>query len=134
MITEIHTEEAFQKEIATREGLSLIDFWATWCAPCREEMPMLNTYAQKWGPHGVSVVGIALDQAVEVKNFVQMFSITYPVLLGGNQAAMDLMRANGNPVGALPFTLVLDRQGRPVARITGRLTEEQLDAVVLPRR
>ncbi|MBE5529614.1 TlpA family protein disulfide reductase [Laribacter hongkongensis] len=117
-----------------RGRVVVVNFWATWCAPCREEMPMLNTYAQKWGPHGVSVVGIALDQAVEVKNFVQMFSITYPVLLGGNQAAMDLMRANGNPVGALPFTLVLDRQGRPVARITGRLTEEQLDAVVLPRR
>ena len=117
---------------AWRGRVVVVNFWATWCAPCREEMPMLNTFSQKWGPHGVTVVGVAIDDKVSVRNFVNQFGITYPVLIG-DQSAMNLLRAAGNKVGALPFTAVLDRSGRQVASLTGRLNEAQLEAAVRPR-
>ncbi len=109
----------------------VVNFWASWCAPCREEMPMLNLLSQKWGPHGVEVVGVAIENKVSVKNFVQQFAITYPVLVG-DSGALDLMRAAGNKAGALPFTVVLDKTGRQVARLTGKLTEQQVMDAVRP--
>lgn len=115
----------------------VVNFWATWCAPCREEMPMLNLMSQKWGPRGVEVVGVAIENRavnenkISVNNFVQQFSITYPILMGDTYT-LDLMRRAGNKAGALPFTVVLDKNGRQVARLTGRLTEQQLMDAVRP--
>lgn len=115
-----------------RGKVVVVNFWATWCAPCREEMPMLNTFSQRFGPHGVAVVGIALDQKIPVKNFAQQFSITYPLLVADN-SALELMRTIGNKIGALPFTVVLDRDGNITARLTGKITEQNLLDAVKPR-
>ena len=122
---------------ANRKGLTgawrgkvvVLNFWATWCAPCREEMPMLNQYADRYGAAPLAVVGAAIDDKVAVRNFVQQFNIRYPVLLG-DSSALNVMRAAGNQVGVLPFTLVLDKRGEIVARLTGKLSEAQLDAAV----
>lgn len=114
---------------AWRGKVVVLNFWATWCAPCREEMPMLNQYADRYGAAPLAVVGVAIDDKVAVRNFVQQFNIRYPVLLG-DSSALNVMRAAGNQVGGLPFTLVLDKRGEIVARLTGKLSEAQLDAAV----
>ncbi len=114
---------------AWRGKVVVLNFWATWCAPCREEMPMLNQYADRYGAAPLAVVGVAIDDKVAVRNFVQQFNIRYPVLLG-DSSALNVMRAAGNQVGVLPFTLVLDKRGEIVARLTGKLSEAQLDAAV----
>ena len=90
---------------------------------------MLNTLSQRFGPRGVAIVGVAIDQRIPVNNFARQFSITYPLLVA-DSAGMDWMRALGNRVGGLPFTVIFDRSGKPVARLTGRLNEEQIVAAI----
>lgn len=100
-----------------RGKVVVLNFWATWCNPCREEMPMLNRYADRYGG-AVAVVGVALDNPVAVRNFVREFGIRYPILLGDAETS-QWMRAAGNTQGGLPFTVVLDPAGQPVARAAG---------------
>ena len=92
-------------------------------------MPLLNQFADRYGAAPLAVVGVAIDDKVAVRNFVQQFNIRYPVLLG-DSSALNVMRAAGNQVGVLPCTLVLDKRGEIVARLTGKLSEAQLDAAV----
>jgi thiol-disulfide isomerase/thioredoxin len=103
----------------------LVNFWATWCAPCREEIPLLNGAAQRPGPRRVQVVGIALDNAANIGEFSKSVKIEYPVLLGGS-LALDLMRALGNKGGALPFSVLVDRHGRLAGRKLGAYTAAEL--------
>ena len=105
------------------------NFWATWCAPCREEIPLLIAAKEKYGPAGVEIVGIAVDNAVKVSEFSRMIGITYPVLLA-ESAGLDLMHEFGNKSGALPYTVFLDRRGRPVHRKLGALKQGELDTIL----
>jgi len=117
---------------ATRGKVTVINFWATWCAPCREEMPMIANVGRQLAGRGVTVIGIALDNKAEVNNFRKMFHIDYPIWLGDSDT-INLMRSLGNPSGGLPFTVVLDRSGKPVARLLGKMTEQTLRQAVEPR-
>ncbi|MCW3481801.1 TlpA family protein disulfide reductase [Neisseriaceae bacterium JH1-16] len=117
---------------ATQGKVTVVNFWATWCAPCREEMPMIAKVGRQLAGRGVAVVGIALDNKVEVNNFRKQFQIDYPIWLGDSDT-VNLMRNLGNPSGGLPFTLVLDRSGKPVARLVGKLSEQTLRQAVEPR-
>lgn len=120
-------------QLSTLRGkVTVINFWATWCGPCREEMPMLNTLRQRLAGKGVEVVGIALDNKVEVNNFVRQLNINYPIWLGNSQTT-TLMRALGNPSGGLPYTLVLDRRGNVAARLLGRVSESTLHSAIAAR-
>jgi len=110
---------------ALRGKVILVNFWATWCAPCRKEMPMLNRLSSEWGRRGIQVVGIALDNKPEVVAFVRQNKIRYPIWLGDDQS-MDLLPALGNAAIGLPFTVLLDRQGRQIASWTGQLSEPLL--------
>jgi peroxiredoxin len=94
-----------------RGKVLVINFWATWCAPCREEMPDFIRAQNDFGPKGLQVVGIAVDNADKVQQFVKELGLNYPALIGG-YAAMDLSKTLGNSLVALPYTLVLDRQGK----------------------
>jgi thiol-disulfide isomerase/thioredoxin len=89
----------------------VVNFWATWCAPCREEMPDLVRAQDEYGAKGVQIVGIAVDNADKVQQFAKEIKLNYPVLIGG-YAAMDLSKDLGNSLVALPFTLILDRRGK----------------------
>lgn len=106
--------------------LVVCNFWATWCPPCREEIPMLIALSKKMGPKGVEVVGIAVDFANKVRDFVKDYSITYPVLLAGPEG-LDLMRAAGNEVGGLPYTAFLDRNGKVVHEKLGALSQAEVE-------
>ena len=109
----------------------MCNFWATWCAPCREEIPLLMAARAKYGPAGVEIVGIAIDNAAKVLDFSTSFNISYPILLA-EADGLDLMRKLGNSAGGLPYTVVADRKGNVVHRKLGALKQADLDAILGP--
>lgn len=109
----------------------LVNFWATWCAPCREEIPLLIEKQAALGARGLQVVGIAVDQVDKVRAYAQEMGINYPLLIGELEA-MELGRAVGNELGGLPYTLVVDRDGRIARTELGILNADKIDAMVEP--
>lgn len=107
----------------------VVNFWATWCAPCREEMPEFVKAQRELGPKGLQFVGIAIDQRDKVAEFVQELNVNYPALIGGFDA-MELSRSLGNRLVALPFTVILDREGHVAHTQLGPLKPGQLRAIV----
>ncbi len=112
-----------------RDQVLVLNFWASWCAPCREEMPDFESLRQQYANKGVEFVGIAIDNKENVSKFIKSMPVTYPILIGEG-AAHSLARQLGNSSGALPFTLVIDRTGKIVLSHLGRLSREQLDATL----
>lgn len=108
----------------------VLNFWATWCAPCREEMPLLNRFYQQHRQQGVRVLGIALDDAAAVREFVTELGIDYPIAVGAGDV-METQRAYGNQRGALPYTAVIGRDGRIRWRHWGVVDEALLQQEVL---
>ena len=88
----------------------LINFWATWCGPCRHEMPMLMDLQRKYGSTGLQVVGIALDDVQSVRSFVRTYGISYPILVGGADV-FATSAAYGNVEGVLPYSVLVDKDG-----------------------
>ena len=105
------------------------NFWATWCAPCREEMPLLVEMREKYAGNGVEIVGIGIDNAAKIRQFADEFRISYPLLVA-DSGGIDLMRKLGNRDGALPFTVVLDRHGAIAYRHLGLLKRGELEAAL----
>lgn len=114
-----------------RGRVLVVNFWATWCAPCREEIPVFIRMQQRHGARGLQFVGIALDHAEAVSSFQREFGINYLILLG-DLKTMELMRETGNRTGVLPYTLVIDREGRIAGSKIGGLDEDRLEAMVAP--
>ena len=116
--------------IAAWGGKSLvINFWATWCAPCRREIPLLKTLAADWAGRDLTVVGIAVDYADKVRQFAAQFKIDYPVLIG-EEDALDAAAKFGMDSPALPFTVFTDRRGEVVALFVGELHRPQADFIL----
>jgi thiol-disulfide isomerase/thioredoxin len=111
-----------------RGKVIVVNFWATWCAPCREEMPEFVRAQTEFGPKGLQFVGIAVDQADKVRQFATEIGLNYPSLIGGF-GAMELSKALGNSVMALPFSVVIDRQGNVVHTQLGILKPQKLDSI-----
>ena len=109
-------------------GVVLFNFWATWCAPCREEMPLLDAATQKYR---FPVVGIGIDSAAKIREFAANYRIRYEMLVAGADA-IQLMKDLGNSAGGLPFSLLLDRRGRVAHRKLGPLAEAELQEIVTP--
>ena len=122
--------EGKARSLAEWEGrVRVVNFWATWCAPCREEIPMLVSLRDHLLASGVEFIGIAIDQAPKVAEFVRTARISYPILMAG-AATFDLVRALGNPSGGLPFTVVLDKKGGVAHRNLGLVTREKIEQQV----
>jgi thiol-disulfide isomerase/thioredoxin len=109
----------------------VINFWATWCAPCRKEIPELISAQQRLGERGLQIVGIAVDQLDKVKPYAAEMRINYPVLVG-ELDAMTLARAAGNEMDGLPYTVVLDRSGNIARTHLGDMSRAELEELVLP--
>ncbi len=116
--------------IASFAGKSLIiNFWATWCAPCRSEIPLLETLQTEWAGRGASVIGIAVDHRDEVLKFADRFKIGYPLLIG-EQDALDAAAAFGFASPVFPFTVFTDRRGEVVALFVGELHKPQAELIL----
>jgi len=107
----------------------VVNFWATWCAPCREEMPEFVKAQRDLGGKGLQIVGIAIDQADKVEAFATELGLNYPSLVGGFGAS-ELSKTMGNRLGALPFTVVVDRAGRIAHTQLGPLKPADLRSIV----
>jgi len=109
--------------------LLIVNFWATWCSPCREEMPEFVRAQKEFGGKGLQFVGIAVDEADKVRQFAADIGLNYPALIGG-YGAMELSRTLGNRVMALPFTVIVARDGSIAHTQLGPLKDEQLRAMI----
>lgn len=104
----------------------LVNFWATWCAPCVEEMPMLSQLRQELVGRGVEIVGIALDDAERARAFAAELGIDYPVLVGKTDVVLT-GRRYGNATGLLPFSVLIDSDGIIRWVHLGVLSREELE-------
>jgi len=112
-----------------RGKVLVVNFWATWCEPCREEMPEFVRAQTELGPRGLQFVGIAVDQADKVGRFARELHLNYPALIGGYDA-MEVSQGLGNHLAALPFTIIIDRQGRIAETHLGPLKPNQLRSII----
>ena len=103
----------------------VVNYWATWCGPCRQEMPELVELQKKYQGK-VQFVGIAIDEVAPVTVFAKQYKVNFPTLIGSN-SAMEMMRAQGNVQGGLPFTVIIDGKGQLVFKELGRMHKEKLD-------
>ena len=107
----------------------VVNFWATWCVPCREEMPHFIKMQDLYGKQGLTFVGIAIDKPERVSRFAKEIGVNYPLLVG-DMSVFELARKAGNVGDLLPYTVIIDRQGRIVARRAGIYTEASLTPLI----
>ena len=107
----------------------VINFWATWCPPCREEMPAFSTLQSKYADKNVQFVGIALDTSENVISFSRQHPVTYPLLVADSEGT-ELTRQLGNSRLALPYTVVLGPGGETRMTRLGRVSESELDELL----
>jgi thiol-disulfide isomerase/thioredoxin len=112
---------------AWRGKILVVNFWATWCPPCREEMPFLSALQTRYRDKGVQFIGISIDQADKVREFQATEKIIY-LLLIGSPDAMQLSSELGNASQALPFTVIINRSGQVDWVKTGILSQTELNA------
>ena len=105
--------------------LLIVNFWATWCAPCVEEMPDLQKVQAEYAGRGVTTVGLAIDNPSAVKRFRDEHNVGLPLLVA-SAAGTELMRQLGNASGALPYTVLVDRGGSVVQSKLGRVRPTEL--------
>ena len=105
----------------------LVNFWASWCAPCVSEMPELSALAAADGGKHVHVIGIGIDSPANMLEFVKKTKVSYPLYVGG-MSGTDLSRALGNAAGGLPFTVLIGADGQVRKTYLGRLKFDQLRA------
>lgn len=109
--------------------LLLCNFWATWCAPCREEVPLLIAAKRDFAAKGLEIAGIGIDQADNLRNFVKEFKIDYPILTASGDMS-ELLRALGDGAAALPYSVLLDRQRRVAYSKLGVWSKPELEREV----
>jgi len=107
----------------------IVNFWATWCAPCRREIPLLLELQREHGAEGFQVIGIAADFRDKVLAYADEMNIDYPLMIG-EQEALDAAASFGVEAVGFPFTVFSDRQGRIVTAHLGELTAPQADIIL----
>jgi thiol-disulfide isomerase/thioredoxin len=112
------------------EGKVLVlNFWATWCEPCRAEMPAFERLHRRWADRGVQFLGLSDEAPSKAQEFGRAIGVGYPLWTGGDQVA-DLSRRLGNRLGGLPHTVVVDPKGAVAAQKVGPYTEAELEAIL----
>jgi len=107
----------------------ILNFWATWCPPCRKETPMFVEMQEQYGATGLQFIGIAIDNAEKVQDFMDTYGINYPILIGEDNA-IKIAKDYGNRYGALPYTVVIDRNGNIQFVQRGEMTREMIEGAI----
>ena len=109
----------------------MVNFWATWCPPCRKEMPAFVEIQDKYKDQGFVILGIALDEKQAVIDFADSMGVNYPILMA-EQEGIGLSKAYGNRLGVLPYTVVIDRKGNITHRQRTELNYKQVEGMIKP--
>ncbi|RDH81573.1 MAG: TlpA family protein disulfide reductase [endosymbiont of Galathealinum brachiosum] len=109
----------------------LVNFWATWCPPCKKEMPAFIELHEKYQSQGFEVIGIALDDEDSVQDFVDTLGVNYTVV-AAEHAGLELSRLYGNRIGALPFSVFVGRDGKIELTQAGELSKEHVEEIIKP--
>lgn len=109
----------------------IINFWATWCPPCRKEIPEFITLQQELGKQGLQFIGVAVEDRQPVAEYIATLAINYPILVA-EDAGIALSQRLGNVVNTVPFTVVVDRQGQIVHRQFGEFSRTQIMEIIEP--
>ena len=107
----------------------ILNFWATWCAPCRREIPILKAFQEEQSGNGFQVIGIAVDFPEEVSRYAESAEFNYPILVG-QEEAMALAESSGIQFMALPFTMFVASDGEYLSAYLGELHQQHLDKIV----
>ncbi|RLA16877.1 MAG: TlpA family protein disulfide reductase [Gammaproteobacteria bacterium] len=110
--------------------LLIVNFWASWCAPCLEEMPRFITLQKQYGEQGVQFVGIGIDQPDALAKIVDRLGVNYPVLQGDFDA-MQVAKQFGNAYGVLPYTSIISPNGQLVTEIAGAVREGEMESLIV---
>lgn len=120
------------RSVAEWDGKVLVlNFWATWCPPCRKEIPEFVELQERYGARGLQFVGVALQRPEELGAFIEEHGMNYPVL-AGEMEVIRLAERYGNRVGALPYTVIMDRGGRIVFVRPGPLHGVEAEGIIAP--
>jgi thiol-disulfide isomerase/thioredoxin len=114
-----------------RGKVLVVNFWGTWCPPCRDEIPHFIDIQRELGSKGVQFAGIALDNSADVAVFVQELGVNYPIFVGGVDES-EAMRLIGNASRVLPYTLIYDRSGKLRENIIGEVEKTRLERLLEP--
>ncbi len=129
-LLELELPQGGTLQLKTLRGKPIVlNFWATWCPPCVEELPLLERFYQQNAAKGWQVVGIAVDNGNAVNKFLNKMPLSFPVPLAG-LAGTELSRSLGNLSGGLPFTVVFNAAGHVALRHMGKLSAQQIDEFV----
>ncbi len=109
----------------------LLNFWAAWCPPCKEEMPDFVRLQQDYGEQGFVVVGVAIDTLDAAQTFMDTVGVNYPVLMA-EKRGVQLAQQYGNRLGALPYSVIIDREGRIVSSHIAKIDYQQVAAIIEP--
>lgn len=109
----------------------IVNFWASWCPPCLEEMPELVMFQDQYASNEVQVVGVAVDNLEQVKSFMELYAINFPVVLGQDDA-IELGKKMGNRISALPYTAIFDQNGKTLYAQPGKISFDILEEIIKP--
>jgi len=119
-----------QRYLSEWQGkIIVINFWATWCAPCRDEIPAFVELQKQYFDEGLQFIGIALQEADEVRDFINEFNMNYPVLVGG-EGVIKAAKKLGNDIGALPYTVIVDSNGVIAFTRRGPISKSEAESII----
>lgn len=120
-------DKNMQQPMQTYQGkILVVNFWATWCPPCREEMPELSALQQQYPSKKVQILGLAIDDIETIQAFRKENPVSYPLFSAETQG-MDIAGNLGNHKGALPYTVIIDTNGKVVKTYLGRISKPLLE-------
>jgi thiol-disulfide isomerase/thioredoxin len=112
-----------------REKVLVINFWASWCPPCVEEMPTLDKLQVEFKSQNVLFVGIGIDSPSNIREFLEKTPVSYPIVIGGLEGS-NISKQMGNAQGALPYTVIINSQGKATSSKLGKISEEELRSAI----
>jgi len=124
--------DGVQRNLSEWQGkVIVINFWATWCPPCREEIPDFIELQTQYSDRGLQFIGIALQEAEEIRDFIAEFDVNYPSLVGTDKV-IQVANKLGNGIGALPYTVIIDRHGIISFTRRGPLSKSDAETAIQP--